>query len=119
MPEQPEGTCCGKPLRFDPLLRGFTCGGLELEGWDVCDVCGKGWIAKRSKPAERWKLNGGGRSIDAHGTRLRAEASGDVQGLMQRIVRLPDLERALAAIAAGAPDPVTLAKNALAPGDPS
>jgi hypothetical protein len=89
-------TCCGQPSTFDPNLRGLTCGGLELVGWFVCAVCGvarlkKGW----SKPADQvfWTLAKGGRSINAGGMRIRVDGQGDVAALMQRLVKLPELER--------------------------
>lgn len=95
-------TCpsCGAQLHFDPTLRGMTCGGLELEGWLVCP-CGQAFIGSRSRPAESWKLAKGGRSVDTGTARIRAEAGEDVEGLMRRLVRLPELERALRRIAKG------------------
>lgn len=111
---------CGGTLRFDPLLEGETVGGLARAGWLVCvgedgvnHGCGKAWLSRRGVSAEAWRLAKGGRSIDAGGTRIRCEAAPNAERLMARIARLPELERALRAIAAGAPDPAAVANAAL------
>lgn len=110
---------CGGDVVFEPTATGTTCGGLDVTGADVCQVCGTIMLSKASHATaepERWTLATSGRSIDAGGSRLRAEAGPDVARLMKRILRLPDLERALRAIAAGAADPRQLATDALADG---
>ncbi|MGN6107070.1 MAG: hypothetical protein ACTHU0_18330 [Kofleriaceae bacterium] len=86
-------TTCGEPLRWDPTARGTTVGGLDVVGAFVC--CGEMLLARESRPAEAaWTLAKGGRSLNAGGIRVRAEATdGDVVALMERLVRLPDLER--------------------------
>lgn len=112
--DRTECSTCGGPLRFDPLVEGTTCGGLAMAGGLVCD--GNGCdvlLSRRSIPSEAWKLAGGGRSVDAAGTRIRCEAAPNAEQLMARIVRLPDLERALRAIAAGAEDAAGVARAAL------
>lgn len=102
-------THCGKPLRWDPLATGTTCGGLDLEGALACDTCGALLIGPGSKSIERWKINGGGRSVDTGYTRIRAEGYDGAQALFARIVKLPEYERALRLIAAGAPNARELA----------
>jgi hypothetical protein len=108
--KEPRTTCesCGGSLRFDPKLRGKTCGGFDLVGWCVCDACNVVVLCPaRSKPADAvdWSLAKGGRSVNAGGIRLRAEAGADADDLlavMARVVRVPVLEavaeRALAAL---------------------
>lgn len=106
---------CAEPLRFDPTLVGQTCGGLELEGWMVCSS-GHAWLAHEAREAEgEWRLVGEGRSVDTGRFRIRAEKSlkHDPTELFRRVVRLPELERALRRIAAGADDPVRIAAEAL------
>jgi hypothetical protein len=90
---------CGGPLTFDATSVGKTCGGLELVGWLAC-ACGKAYLSSKSRPAEVWTLAKSGTSINAAGTRIRAERTGDVAALMARIVRLPELEREVAALRA-------------------
>lgn len=110
---------CGGDFVFEPTATGTTCGGLDVTGADVCQGCGTLMLSEASHSTaepERWTLATSGRSLDAGGSRLRAEAGPDVARLMRRIVRLPDLERALRAIAAGAADPRQIAANALAVG---
>lgn len=105
---------CGGALKFDPLLEGETVGGLVLVGWMVCSTCGKEWHARRlAKTADSWRLVSSGRSVDADGTRIRAESGGDVKRTMARIARVPDLERALRQIASGCADPAKVAALAL------
>ena len=96
-------------------MTGKTVGGLALRGWMWCDACQRGWHAgRRALPDdETWTLAGSGRSLNAGGWRVRAEGGGDPTKLMARLVRLPELERALAEIAAGAADPVAIALAAL------
>jgi hypothetical protein len=99
---------CGGALTFDPAAEGETCGGLLRAGANVCGACGKLWLSRRGHTVDTWRLNKGGRSVDAGGTRIRCEATPNAPALMARIARLPELERALRAIAAGMP--VTLAR---------
>lgn len=109
---------CGEELLFDPTVEGETVGGLMLAGWLVCQGfgCDGVWLTRRGVPSERFRLAKGGRSLDAGGTRLRAEGGGPhVERLMSRIARLPDLERALRQIAGGASNPAELALAALNP----
>lgn len=103
---------CGGALVFDPLREGDTVGGLHLIGALVCQRCPKATISRHSRPAGAWKLATSGRSIDADGIRLRAEG-GDATAVMARIAKLPDLERALRAIARGDFDPTSIARAAL------
>lgn len=104
---------CGAALTWDPLFEGKTCGGLQLVGAMRC-TCGMAYIAHgRSVPGGPWKLAKGGRSVDAEGTRIRCEATPNAERLMARVARLPELERALRAIAAGAEDAAAVARAAL------
>lgn len=89
---------CAKPMPFDASKRGLTVGGLELVGWLGC--CGIYRITKCGKVADQaggtWTVAKSGRSLDAGGVRLRAEGAGAAAAaLMERIARLPDLEREL------------------------
>lgn len=111
---------CGAALVWDADKVGETCGGLELRGWWRCDPCGGWWLATNAErrelvagAGEAWVLTRGGRSVDAGGVRLRAEG-GDAVALMRRVVVLPELEAALARIAAGESDAQALARRALA-----
>lgn len=109
---------CPEPTLFwNPNFRGTSCGGLDLVGALVCDACGAAFLTKQSRPADDvdWRLAKGGRSLDAGSIRIRAEAKGggDVAAVMARIVRLPELERALREIANGAPNAFELARAAL------
>jgi hypothetical protein len=87
---------------------GQTCGDLWLQGWDVCTRCGKCWLSKDCKPCAAlvWTLCKGGRSVDIGNGRIRCTIKAesgerlDVQGLMARIARLPELERELAELRA-------------------
>lgn len=87
---------------WDPAAIGTTCGGVKVRGAFRCPTCGVAFIGKASRPVdEGWKLAKGGRSFDAGAFRVRAEAGRDaggarVEDLMARLVRLPDLEAALA-----------------------
>lgn len=112
--------CCGAPLRLDLEWEGTTCGGLDVVGGLVCNKCGQAYLCHRTHSREVWKISGGGRSMDVGAMRVRSEKGGkadDVQALFQRLVRLPELERALRAIAKGAPDARELARATL--GDPA
>lgn len=109
---------CGGELRFDPTRRGTTVGQREVEGGLVCTTCDRSYVCKASRPVEHWKLSPGGRSVDTGHTRVRAEAGHGVPELMTRIARVPDMERALRLIAAGAADAPRLAAAALAGGAP-
>lgn len=104
---------CGSPTRWDPDATGITCGGLALRGWLVCDVCDGAWIGPGSEPdAEAdWRVASSGLSVEAGSVRVRIE--GKRPDLAERIARLPDLERALRRIAAGAADAVAIAEEAL------
>lgn len=93
-----ESTCdaCGELMTFDAERRGTTCGGLSVVGARVC-VCGIVEVCKLSRPADAldWKLAKGGRSLTAGGLKVRAEKgeNGDeIEQLMARIVRVPELE---------------------------
>lgn len=110
-----EAEGCGGALTFDPTIEGYTCGGNFLAGWLVCDRCGGIFLTLRAQPAAAWRVAGGGRSIDVGGgCRLRADGGGAaVPAVMARIARLPELERALRAIARGDGDPVAIARAAL------
>jgi uncharacterized membrane protein len=96
---------CGADLRFDAEASGTSCGGLELRGALVCVAgCGRLYIAPGSVPADSaaWKLAKGGRSVDTGRMRLRVEGRGaEVEDVLARVARLPELERALKRIAAG------------------
>ncbi len=86
---------CGAVMTFDPLSRGTTCGGLAIVGARVCVLCGVVEVCKRSCPADAvdWSLAKGGRSLTAGGIKVRAEKTdGNVEALMARIVRVPELE---------------------------
>jgi hypothetical protein len=88
-----EEDTCGGELRFDPDIIGETCGGLMLRGWNVCQKCGRAWITKKATSYDGdWKLAGGGRSVETGNGRIRVDGCSDVDALMQRIVKLPDLE---------------------------
>lgn len=101
-------TCHGKPLRFDPDMVGKTCGGLELRGWLGCDVCGRYYLASgRCKPTSSsdgtWALAKGGRSLTAGALKLRVEGKappGEIEALMARVVRVPELEAEIAQLRA-------------------
>jgi hypothetical protein len=110
-----EATGCGGALTFDPAIVGSTCGGNVLAGWLVCDRCGGIFLTLRATPIASWRVTSSGRAIDVGGgCRLRADGGGAaVPAVMSRIARLPDLERALRAIASGAGDAVALARAAL------
>lgn len=99
--DRDSSTCCGKPLRFDPEFRGETCGGLALIGWMVCDVCGGVYLAPKTMcrvddgAGAPWRLAKGGRSVECGAIKLRAEGKTkgpEVEALMLRIVKLPELE---------------------------
>lgn len=100
-------TCCDQLLRFDPRARGLTVGGLALIGWNLCDVCGKGYLAKGFSRVDdgssgAWQLAKGGRSLTAGSIKLRAEGGAparDVAALMARIVKLPDMEATIERLA--------------------
>lgn len=88
---------CGALMTFDPDMRGTSCGGLALVGFRVCVPCGVAHVCKQSRPADAvdWKLAKGGRSLTAGGIKVRCESgasAADVEALMARLVRLPDLE---------------------------
>lgn len=130
MPLSPDKTCCGQMLRFDETIVGKTCGGLELRGWGVCDVCGAIRIHALSRPASadeggEWTVSHGGASVDAGAFRIRAEAAARGRGrasnaiadLMRRIARVPELERALRRIAAGEDSAEAIARAALEVGE--
>jgi hypothetical protein len=111
---------CGGPLTFDPAWEGETVGGVKLAGALRClgaegntEGCGMSWLSRRAVTSESWKLAKGGRSVDAGGTRIRCEAGADAERLMARVARLPELERALRVIAAGAADAAAVARAAL------
>jgi len=107
---------CGGSLTFDPERAGETCGGLSVVGAHACATCGQAYIGAGTIPAESatWSLAKGGRSVDAGKLRIRAEGGGDAEGIMRRIARLPELERALKRIAAGEREPASIAKAAMA-----
>lgn len=95
-----ENRCeCGKLMAYDPDKRGTTCGGLVVVGAMVCP-CGVVEVCKRSRPADaiEWTLAKGGRSLTAGGIKVRAEKGddADIEALMARIVRVPELELELA-----------------------
>ena len=98
-----EETCCGRSLRVDPDRQGETCGGLAVKGALVCDVCGAAYAARTiSMPAKAdstaWTLTTAGRSLNCGGIRVRAEGkaeAGEVEALMERLQKLPELEREL------------------------
>jgi len=85
---------CGGDLRFDPDIVGDTCGGLTLRGWDVCTKCGQQWLARKgSVPYDAaWKLASGGRSVETGDGRIRVDGCSNTGALMERILRLPELE---------------------------
>lgn len=89
---------CHEPMRWDADRRATTLGGLDLIGALVC--CDILRIPKLSRPAsgetgDAWTLAKGGRSLNAGGIRIRAEGrvSGETVALMERLARLPELER--------------------------
>lgn len=108
--------CCGTPMTWDPLREGLSGGGLHLVGWWVCAACDSALLCRSSRPAEHWKLAGGGRSVEAGIARIRVEKCDDPKGLMARIVRLPDYERALRAIVSGVENARDLAAAVLSGG---
>ena len=84
---------------FDPSARGETCGHVVLVGWCKCPACpdAQYMICHLSQTADavEWKLASSGRSLTAGGIKVRAEPSGepgDIEALMARIVRVPELE---------------------------
>lgn len=86
---------CGGDLEFDPDLVGDTVGGLTLRGWMVCKQCSKAWLAPKGMAVVyegSWKLASGGRSVETGNGRIRVDGCSDVEALMARIVKLPDLE---------------------------
>lgn len=86
---------CGTRMVFDPKSQGRTCGGMDLVGWLHCPACGETSISFRSRASDagEWKLAKGGRSIVAGAIKVRCEATGgNVEALMARIVRVPELE---------------------------
>jgi len=83
---------CGGELVFDPDLVGDTVGGLTRIGWDVCKACGRAWLSKQGMSFEKWKLAGGGRSVETGVGRIRVDGAQDAKALMARIVKLPELE---------------------------
>lgn len=92
-------TCCGRPLVFDPTMRGTTCGGLDRVGWLVCSICHGAYLSRRGRSAAdlEWRIAKGGRSITAGSFKLRCEAANGIdaskiEALMRRLVRLPALE---------------------------
>lgn len=87
-------TECGAELTFDATMRGTTCGGLDLVGWRVCACGATPTLCRRSKPADAvdWRIAKGGRSLTAGGIKVRAEYAPGVAALMERIVRVPELE---------------------------
>lgn len=97
----PDEKCRGE-LTFKPNVVGMTCGGLWLRGWSECSKCHHYFLSGRGKvcDAPTWSLSKGGQSVEIGTGRLRAKVYVssldhlDVRGLMSRIVRLPDLERA-------------------------
>lgn len=115
-PWESRDTCdCGAPVTFDADRAGETCGGLAVVGAYVCSACDRAYLAPGTVAAESatWKLTKGGRSVDTGKLRLRAEGRGDVERVMARVARLPDLERALKRIAAGEPDARQIASAAI------
>jgi uncharacterized membrane protein len=107
---------CGAAVAFDADHEATTCGGLAVRGGYVCTAgCGRSYMAPGTVAAESstWSLAKGGRSVDTGRIRLRPEGRGDVEHLMARIVRLPDLERALKRIAAGEAGAAEIAAAAL------
>ncbi len=108
-------TCCDTEMAIDTTTRGTTCGGLDVIGGLTCTVCGAGRILKgvtRAAKADdadtKWRLAGGGRSVNCGGVRIRADAKsakGDaIIELMARIVRLPELEAEIARLKAAMGD---------------
>lgn len=90
---------CSAMLKFDPTIVGDTVGGLTLRGWDVCMsvLCGKAWLSERAIPAAgEWKLASGGRSVETGQGRIRVDGGTDVETLMARILKLPELELEIA-----------------------
>lgn len=90
---------CEGLLKFDPKIAGTTVGGLALRGWDVCTnlQCGKGWLSERAIPdAGEWKLASGGRSVETGHGRIRVDGGTEVETLMARILKLPELELEIA-----------------------
>jgi hypothetical protein len=87
---------CGELMTFAADYRGTTVGGLALVGARACVPCGVYEVCRKSKPADAidWTVNKGGRSLDAGGVRVRAERGlpGQVEALMERLVKLPQLE---------------------------
>jgi uncharacterized membrane protein len=110
---------CGARVAFDADHEAKTCGGLAVRGGYVCTAgCGRSYMAPGTVAAESstWTLAKGGRSVDTGRVRLRPEGRGEVERLMARVVRLPELERALKRIAAGESGAVEIATAALAIG---
>ena len=86
--------CCLLPCKWDPEAEGTTCGGLRVRGAWICVVCSSRQIGDETRVAEAWTLTKGGRSIDTGSGRLRLDGGGDKSAaLMQRLLRLPELER--------------------------
>lgn len=100
--------CCNATLEFDPNVVGKTVGDLWLKGWSRCTKCGKHWMDDENRgvvcDAPTWTMTKGGRSVEIGTGRIRfgvlkvdTSERLDVPGLMERISRLPDLERIEAA----------------------
>lgn len=89
---------CGARMTFAADHRATTCGGLAIVGARACVPCGVYLVCRRSRPADAvdWVLAKGGRSLTAGGVKIRADAGRkddvDVEAIMARIVRVPELE---------------------------
>ena len=104
---------CGAKMTFAADYRATTCGGLAIVGARACVACDVYLVCRRSRPADAvdWALSPGGRSLTAGGVKIRADASRkdvgvDVEAIMARIVRVPELElevERLRALLAGRP----------------
>jgi len=83
---------CGGALVFDPERVGDTCGGVTTRGCLACEMCGKGWLSRRSRAVESWRMASSGRSVETSVGRIRVDGGVDPEALCARIIRLPDLE---------------------------
>jgi hypothetical protein len=87
--------CCDQPTVWHPDCVGTTCGGLKLRGAFCCSVCLKLYLGPASvvHEAGTWTIAKGGRSIETGSGRIRVDGAQDVEALMKRLMRLPELER--------------------------
>ena len=67
---------CGGALRWDPDVRGETCGGMHLVGGLVCAACGTAFISEKSRPDDDRERQVDERKADARRRRRAAKQEG-------------------------------------------